>query len=121
MYVLAGRDLEPPDVAGVEQQRYDDASGQLPQFLECVDRVAQLVFDPVGVLPGLEPADHLADGRAAHLQPLGDPCLDDVDIVLGNLVGFTFGKADTGFSTDTWVEVWENRTPREDEAATANR
>ena len=34
----------------------------------------------------------------------------DVDVLLGNFVGFTFGKADTGFTTDTWVELWENQT-----------
>jgi hypothetical protein len=36
----------------------------------------------------------------------------DVDLVTGNFVGFTFGKTDTGFTTDTWVELWENKTPR---------
>jgi hypothetical protein len=36
----------------------------------------------------------------------------DVDLVTGNFVGFTFGKTDTGFTTDTWVELWENRTPK---------
>jgi hypothetical protein len=36
----------------------------------------------------------------------------DVDLVTGNFVGFTFGKTDTGFTTDTWVELWENQTPR---------
>ena len=34
---------------------------------------------------GLEPADHLADGRAADLQALGDAGLDDVDVVLVEL------------------------------------
>ena len=65
----------------------------------------------------------LKKGMPSHVTlDLGDYDHDgDVDIVLGNLVGFTFGKADTGFSTDTWVEVWENRTPREGEAATASR
>ncbi len=65
----------------------------------------------------------LKKGTPSHVTlDLGDYDGDgDVDIVLGNLVGFTFGKADTGFSTDTWVEVWENRTPREDRAATAAR
>jgi len=33
----------------------------------------------------------------------------DMDVVVGNFVGFTFGKTDTGFTTDTWVEVWENQ------------
>jgi hypothetical protein len=65
----------------------------------------------------------LKKGTPSHVTlDLGDYDGDgDVDIVLGNLVGFTFGKADTGFSTDTWVEVWENRTPRGDRAATRGR
>ena len=29
-------------------------------------------------------------------------------LVTGNFTGFTFGKTDTGFTTDTWVERWEN-------------
>ncbi len=32
----------------------------------------------------------------------------DVDILIGNFVGFTFTKSDTGFKSDAWVEVWEN-------------
>jgi hypothetical protein len=36
----------------------------------------------------------------------------DVDVLTGNFVGFTFGKTDTGFTADTWVELWENRTPK---------
>ena len=31
---------------------------------------------------GLEPAHHLADGGTADVEPLGDPSLDDVDVVL---------------------------------------
>jgi hypothetical protein len=29
-----------------------------------------------------------------------------------DLAGFTFGKTDTGFTTDTWVELWENQAAR---------
>jgi hypothetical protein len=36
----------------------------------------------------------------------------DVDLVTGNFTGFTFGKTDTGFTTDTWVELWENQASR---------
>jgi hypothetical protein len=34
-----------------------------------------------------------------------------VDIVVGNFVGFTFAKSDTGFKSSTWIEVWENQSP----------
>lgn len=52
--------------------------------------------------------------------PLSHPTLDvgdvdrdgDLDIVTGNLVGFTFARTDTGFRTDGWVELWENRRRR---------
>ena len=67
------------------------------------------------VAPGEQRLHELKRGTPSHVtMDLGDYDGDgDVDIVLGNFVGFTFGKADTGFTTDTWVEVWENRTPRE--------
>jgi len=44
--------------------------------------------DPVADLEqavGLEPADHLRHGRPGHLEPLGDPGLDHVDVVLVEL------------------------------------
>ena len=31
-----------------------------------------------------------------------------VDLVAGNLVGFTFARTDTGFRADGWVELWRN-------------
>ena len=34
---------------------------------------------------GLEAAHHLADGRTADVEPLGDARLDDVDVILGEL------------------------------------
>jgi hypothetical protein len=43
----------------------------------------------------------------------------DIDVVTGNFVGFTFGKTDTGFTTDTWVELWENQARQP--AASAGR
>jgi hypothetical protein len=56
----------------------------------------------------------LTKGMPSHVTlDLGDFDADgDVDLVTGNFTGFTFGKTDTGFTTDTWVELWENRTPR---------
>ena len=33
----------------------------------------------------------------------------DVDVVTGNFVGFTFTKTDTGFKSDTFVELWVNK------------
>ena len=44
---------------------------------------------------------------------LGDFDRDgDVDVVTGNFVGFTFTKTDTGFRSDTWIELWENQAGR---------
>ena len=34
----------------------------------------------------LEPLDHLGDRRARDPHPFRDPCLDDIDVVLGQLV-----------------------------------
>ena len=32
----------------------------------------------------------------------------DVDLVVGNFVGFTFARTGTGFGAESWIELWEN-------------
>jgi hypothetical protein len=61
--------------------------------------------------PGEFSLHELKKGTPSHVTlDLGDYDNDgDVDVVIGNFVGFTFGKADTGFTADSWVELWENR------------
>ncbi len=53
----------------------------------------------------------LEKGTLTHVTlDLGDYDRDgDVDLLVGNFVGFTFGQADTGYKTDAWVELWENQ------------
>ena len=51
---------------------------------------------------------HLAD--LSTTLDLGDYDGDgDVDMVVGNFVGFTFTQSDTGFKSAAWIEVWENQ------------
>ena len=66
------------------------------------------------VRPGEFRLHSLEKGIPSHVTlDLGDFDGDgDIDFVTGNFTGFTFGKTDTGFTTDTWVELWENQTPR---------
>jgi hypothetical protein len=61
--------------------------------------------------PGVFVPHPLETGKLTHTTlDLGDFDGDGrVDIVTGNFVGFTFTKSDTGFKSDSAVEVWVNR------------
>ena len=52
----------------------------------------------------------LEKGQLTHVTlDVGDFDGDgDVDLLLGNFVGFTFGQAATGYKAESWVELWEN-------------
>jgi hypothetical protein len=52
----------------------------------------------------------LEAGKMSHTTlDLGDYDGDgDVDMLVGNMIGFTFAKTDTGFKSDSWIELWEN-------------
>jgi hypothetical protein len=69
----------------------------------------------VGWLEQVRPGEFrlhvLEKGKLTHVTlDLGDFDGDgDVDVLVGNFVGFTFGKSDTGYKSDTWVELWENQ------------
>jgi hypothetical protein len=64
--------------------------------------------------PGTFVQHTLEVGKMSHTTlDLGDYDGDgDVDMLVGNVVGFTFAKTDTGFRSDTWIELWENQTSR---------
>jgi hypothetical protein len=61
--------------------------------------------------PGVFVRHTLQSGQLSHTTlDAGDMDGDgDVDLVTGNFVGFTFARTDTGFRSDGWVEIWENR------------
>ncbi|HVO13397.1 MAG TPA: VCBS repeat-containing protein [Vicinamibacteria bacterium] len=64
--------------------------------------------------PGVFVPHALQTGQLSHLGlDAGDVDGDGrVDLVAGNLVGFTFARTDTGFRADGWVELWANRLQR---------
>ena len=60
--------------------------------------------------PGVFERHTLQVGQLSHVGlDAGDVDGDGrVDLVAGNLVGFTFARTDTGFRADGWVELWRN-------------
>jgi hypothetical protein len=63
------------------------------------------------VKPGVFELRALETGRLIHMTlDLADYDGDgDIDIALGNFVGFTFAESNTGFEAHSWIELWENK------------
>jgi len=62
--------------------------------------------------PGVFVRHTLETGKMSHVTlDLGDYDGDgDVDMLVGNMIGFTFAKTSTGIDSDSWAELWENQT-----------
>ncbi len=89
-----------------------------PQF-QSLKRQGNLSdFTSLGWLEQVQPGQFklhtLEKGQLTHVTlDVGDYDHDgDQDILVGNFAGFTFGKADTGYTSDAWVELWENQAKR---------
>jgi hypothetical protein len=86
-----------------------------PQFQNLSRQGNLKDFTSVGWLEQVRPKEFrlhtLEKGQLTHVTlDVADFDGDgDSDVLVGNFSGFTFGKTDTGFKTDTWVELWENQ------------